>query len=335
MVMGSKLSSDLVAKEPNQYNESDQLEQYNESDSEPNIGVLLISTHGSYEGNLEDTSASFEVPMEIKKIDAVTLGTCNFLSAKSAHQMIVNLMKVMKKKKNITKDITKFSHLIRYTLKTNDTQLRESTFGRDVQISYEEEFDRIQRGIYTRHADKSYGITSVRTGGEILEKRFTVYPEERIDSNTPYFDTATLLNETGQPDLVQIIRERTNHGEFQDVLLSELVNHVHEKTHFTSLIIIDLSCSGAPDMKHRSTRWLSWNIRKREALEESDGSGQTKKRKTNGGSGGGLRRTKRMGRGRGSGGRGRRRKTRRVVRRVARRVARKTRRTMKKTTKCN
>ena len=187
--------------------------------------VLLITTHGVYAGK---TLPHFKSPMNIKKINAVTMGSCNYLEEKLSHH---------------------FASIIKKRIKAGEIKNMEDGSILIQQISEKIPKYKEYKGdpkdkdlqTYLRQTNRAYQISSFSSGEYIPDKHYVVHPTERAKSESPYFDTITLLTDSPPNDLIQEMTGRTNRAEYQAVTLSEILEFIKGK--IKNLIIIDLSCS--------------------------------------------------------------------------------------------
>jgi len=202
--------------------------------------VLLITTHGGY-----PSMEKFISPMNVKKINAVDLNICNYLGSKSAHTMGKGISRAIKGRE-IT-DMENGSEKISGILKQLDTAIGQVKGNDD------------RKTAYNRGSDRAYKIISIAPGSTVYDRTYTVYPDERIDSHTPYFDTVTLLTDDTHNDLIQEMLVRTNKEYSQEVKLSDILEYLQKERKINNLIIADLSCSVVTDPDPRSIRRIARN----------------------------------------------------------------------------
>ena len=145
----------------------DDLESIKSDDSVESPSVLLITTHGGYPSK---KLKQFTSPTNIKKINAVTSGVCNYLDSTSAGKIASNMLTAIDDGQ-IT-DMDYGSILIQEILKFSDTEINDGA-REAIQPS-------VDRLAYTRQTNRAYKITSVDRGESIVNKTYTVYPRERI-----------------------------------------------------------------------------------------------------------------------------------------------------------
>ena len=208
----------------------DDLESIKSDDSVESPSVLLITTHGGYPSK---KLKQFISPTNIKKINAVTSGVCNYLDSANAGQIASNILTAIHDGQ-IT-DMDYGSILIQEILKFSDTEINDGA-RKAIQPS-------VDRLAYTRQTNRAYKITSVDRGESIVNKTYTVYPRDRISSPSPFYDSITLLTEQPSNDLIQEMIHRTSRDEEQEVTLLEILNYIGKTRGINNLIIVDLTCS--------------------------------------------------------------------------------------------
>ena len=223
---------------------SDDLESIKSDDSVESPSVLLITTHGGYPSK---KLKQFTSPTNIKKINAVTSGVCNYLDSANAGQIASNILTAINNGQ-IT-DMDYGSIVIQEILKFSDTEINDGA-RKAIQPS-------VDRLAYTRQTNRAYKITSVDRGESIVNKTYTVYPRERISSPSPFYDSITLLTERPYNDLIQEMMTRTSRDEEQEVTLLEILNYIGETRGINNLIIVDLTCSVTPHIDDRTNRSLN------------------------------------------------------------------------------
>lgn len=215
---------------------------YSERVREEPPSVLLITTHGAYEGHEE--LEQFKSPMNIRKINAVIMGLRNYLIESNLEHMVKFIIEQINQG-NIS-DMDKGSKLISDILKMSDPEI-DDIKNRKLSV-----LDDAERN-YSRGSDRSYQIIPIGEGSNIYDKTYIVYPSERSKSESPYFDTITLLTDNTPNDLVQEMLGRTYRQKEQIVKLSVILKYLKEKREINNLIIIDLTCS-VTDLSGREIR---------------------------------------------------------------------------------
>jgi len=221
----------------------DDLESINIDDSVEYPSVLLITTHGEYDSQ---ELISFKSTMNIKKINAVISGVCNYLSVNESDNIantIINNINELQ----IT-DMDNGALLIQKMLKDMLKKMLKNN-----KIN----FNDLEYTQYTRQTNRAYEITSVNIGEYIIDKKYTVYPGDRINSHSPFYDSITLLTEEPYNDLIQEILGRTTRKEIQEVTLSTILSHIYITKNIQNLIIVDLSCSITTHIDDRTNRIIN------------------------------------------------------------------------------
>ena len=216
-----------------EYDSSSDEETSTKQKRDENPSVLFITTHSRY----GDIPVEYISPINIEKINAVTLGVCNYLTSDFARDMANEIISEIKKG-NVS-NMKKGSRKIRDILKRSDTEIEF------VKSHPEKTLDDEDRAyIYTTKAGKGYQIHSISIGETVLDKEYAIMPIDRLNTNTPFFNTATLLTD-GSYDLIQRIRGRSSRGGAQIVRLSEILQYLKKKS-IENLIIVDLTCASTP-----------------------------------------------------------------------------------------
>jgi hypothetical protein len=238
--------------------------------------VLYITTHGGYDDEL--ANEEYDGGMNIRKINAVTVGVCNYLWPETASE-IANLIIDDINNGKIT-DLEKGSEIVKDCALSADFE--KSGWG-----------DTYRKGIsgmveYDRQSDRLYQIKTITDGVEYMNKNYQVKPEERR-SNVPYNNTITLLSDK-EPH-IDLFKEM--HGESyvegpQEVTLYRVLTYLKEKKGITNLIILDLTCSRTEktSREDRYTNRLGTayggykkNTKKRKTKKRKNTKRKTKKRR--------------------------------------------------------
>jgi len=222
--------------------------------------VLFITTHGSYEdSDLKEKKIS--VPMNIKKINAVTMGICNFLNADTANVIASKINKAIKEGKEII-DMDDGSEFIKTICMENDPEIEYNTKykskSRKMVINDEDDEEKKyikQRSDFLKQINKAYRIKEVDKGQEMYNKTFSVVPNERAKDTTSFFNTITLL--PSHNDLFQQERGRTYHEYEQLITLEDILKKLSSTSYgIKNLIIVDLTCSVADSLTARDSRYF-------------------------------------------------------------------------------
>mgnify|MGYP000453731500 CR=1 FL=1 len=109
---------------------------------------------------------------------------------------------------------------------------------------------------YLYNSDRMYNIMSVNHGENIINKTYSVNSNERVNANSPYFDSITLLSSPNSE--IDILRELivgpTLRNTTQEVSLSDILEHLHETLDIKNLIVIDLACSVTSESERHERR---------------------------------------------------------------------------------
>jgi hypothetical protein len=254
--------------------------------------VLFITTHGSYYGVQEEvevehgysgkTLQEFKSPMNIKKINAVTMGVCNF----TLEDGISGLATYIKQKihSGFIENMEDGSVSIKQVIGTHIKALRSAWESPSLikDIDYKE---------YIRKSNKENRISSYINGQKIPEKYYSVTPKER-DISQPYWRTMTLLTDSTNnaydlmPDIYygdpvnrrfKPFKDKTT----QEVTLSEILEFIKVEKKINNLIIIDMSCSNT-DLGGRVERRIEREIHKKGQREiHKEGQKRYKQKKKN------------------------------------------------------
>jgi hypothetical protein len=229
--------------------------------------VLFITTHGSYEDS-DLKEKKINVPMNIKKINAVTMGICNFLNADTANVIASKINKAIKEGKEII-NMDAGSEFIQKICMENDPEIEYNTKykskSRKIVINEQgddeddEEKKYIkQRSDFLKQINKAYRIKRVDKGQEMYNKTFSVVPNERAKDKTPFYNTITLL--PSHNDLLQKELGRTYHKDEQLITLEDILIKLSSRSYgIKNLIIVDLTCSVADSLTARDSRYFEKN----------------------------------------------------------------------------
>jgi len=226
--------------------------------------VLFITTHGSYEDS-DLKEKKIRVPMNIKKINAVTMGICNFLNADTANVIASKINKAIKEGKEII-DMDAGSNFIQKICMENDPEIEYNTKSKSKsksrkmvindQVDDEDDEEKKyikQRSDFLKQINKAYRIKRVDKYQEMYNKTFSVVPKERAKDKTPFYNTITLL--PSHNDLLQQELGRTYHKDEQLITLEDILNKLFSSSYgITNLIIVDLTCSVADSLTYRGAR---------------------------------------------------------------------------------
>jgi len=201
--------------------------------------VLLITTHGAV------TFEKFEVPFNIKKLNATPFGCVNYLSSAKANKLGKEILKSINNTSNdsdLATEIKKHMDTITRSTKENISKLPEKDLDTHLYLNLP--------------AEGHNKIHPFKESREIFNTEFITYNNESVDENpTPYNNSIMLLQENHTPiDLIREILPRRaprleENGE-NVLMLSKVLNHLNSdkfkdkyKFEISSLIIVDLACS--------------------------------------------------------------------------------------------
>jgi len=245
--MGAKLSA------PQRYETNEEV--MGSPQSQPH--VLFISTHGRCEGKFGEYK--FKAPFNMKKINAVNYGTCNFLNDQTATNMAENVIELIKNDE--IKELESGSGLIQSNLIQIDPRVKDNVPRDAAEDAADAADDAEALRKYEWQTNKPYEILTAMKGELFQDKTYDVFPSQRNTGTSPYFDVATLLNEYGSTDLIQEMLSRTTRvttTDMQTVYLEKLLYHIREtRPHIADLIIIDLTCSGTEGETPRKLREIN------------------------------------------------------------------------------
>ena len=223
--------------------------------------VLFITTHGSYEDS-DLKEKKIRVPMNIKKINAVTMGICNFLNADTANVIASKINKAIKEGKEIIY-MDAGSNFIQKICMENDPEIEYNTKSKSRKMVINDEDDEDdeekkyikQRSDFLKQINKAYRIKRVDKGQEMYNKTFSVVPKERAKDKTPFYNTITLL--PSHNDLLQQELGRTYHEDEQLITLEDILTKLSSTSYgIKNLIIVDLTCSVADSLTARDSRYF-------------------------------------------------------------------------------
>ena len=238
-----------------------------------NIAIVLITTHGIYDRKFEyETSI-----MNIEKINAVKMDMCNFLTDSHTREITDILLKYIQEN-NIT-DLKSGANKIASLLKNISTK----NLLADPMITNIESAPYLQeKKQYIDNLHQNYNISPIKIGEEYINKYYQIKVKERKQGANPFYNSITLLNEPGFPDLIQRIRGRTYHKDKQHLFLSEIIDYLYNILLKDNVIIIDLACSFLNrDDSHNTDRDIRSENRKSRYGGVKRNKKKTNKRKTN------------------------------------------------------
>lgn len=135
----------------------------------PNINVLLITTHGNYDGD----DKNFESPMNFAKINSTSICITNYMHNDLISQIKDTIIEELEKK--YTSDFRDVARRLSdklWKLEKDEGALRQELAGDE----RGDEEDQKSFDDYRDAEKMSYNLNDVETGEEVLEKTFSVYP---------------------------------------------------------------------------------------------------------------------------------------------------------------
>ena len=176
--------------------------------------------------------------MNIEKINAVKMDMCNFLTDSHTREITDILLKYIREN-NIT-DLKSGANKIASLLKNISTK----NLLADPMIANVEGVSFLQKkNKYIDNLHQGYNISSIKIGEKYINKFYQIKVKERKEGANPFYNSITLLNEPGFPDLIQRIKGRTYHKNKQHLFLSEIIDYLYYDLQKNNVIIIDLACS--------------------------------------------------------------------------------------------
>jgi len=194
-----------------------------EPEPEP-VDILFITTHGEY---AEPKMVEFQSPInKIHKINVAPIGECCKLSETMAETIKSGLEEILTHSTDM--DMTYLLKKIEETLK-----LHESAMNLNPNID---------------------NIPTVKVGDNITDKNYFVRVKEMITTESPYYDTITLLarGQGAVPNLLKDIGGMpTRNTKEISIKLSKILQHIKEKfPEIINLIIVDVTCSEVCSSTH-------------------------------------------------------------------------------------
>ena len=205
----------------------------------PETAVVLVTSHGDLYVNSETIEEHyFNVPdnMSMTILNAVPPGVCNFLESTAANDFAKNLIQKIKEDENgshlLETNPPAFVKSLINLLKEYDKTMKKETIYPNLSIK-DEEHD-IDEEEYIHHDDKSYNIYSFNSGDEVTNKEYS--RNNLTEKNKGDWDfKINVMNFTGYPELIEIIKGRSNQDIYSKVYLEEIVNFLQQQvlpTHF-------------------------------------------------------------------------------------------------------
>jgi len=252
--------------------------------SQPDIPVLLITTHGYYGSNRpapkEKSKRSwpdsdyFQSQMNLAMIHAVVMDVCNYLDPDESNKKGELIFEAVNNSK-IT-DIVNGSEIIKDILISNDEALKDPK-----RVAEEDP----EQGIpYDRNANKAYEIKPFQAGQDILDKTFIVNADEVPGT---YWRSITFIQQDyGIRDIMKEYYTENKRAwqihEDREIKLSEILTHLQSKG-VDNLIIADLSCASVyePGVTGRGVRYAKYTQGKTGKKKSKNRYKKKKKKKKN------------------------------------------------------
>jgi len=174
-------------------------------------------------------------------LNAVAPGVCNFLKADDADKFaknIIDKIKDVEGRQLLQNDQASFVNSLIDALKIYDIEMKKDiTFN----LSLKDEERDVDEEEYIHHDDKSYKIKQFSTGDNVINKEYSRNNyTEKNDSDWNF--KINVMNATGFPELIEILKGRTTQNDNTYVTLEEIVNYL-QKQGVKHIILLDLSCS--------------------------------------------------------------------------------------------
>ena len=215
----------------NQYHNQNHNQYHNQNPPD----ILFITTHGAYNG-----VNYVESPLNIRKINAVSFGVCNYLHPIDAEKMFIGINDFVQEGRVPTLDHVEVLKVIVDHYKNNNAPQYQNYSNKDKDLRS-----------YMYHHNKSGEISTIDKGEIIVEKHYSIDRKEK-KRNGKYDNSIILLsnsdgyNDGFEIDLMEVIGKVNPYDRNQkEVTLSEILNYIYQDYFIHNLIIIDLSCSYA------------------------------------------------------------------------------------------
>jgi len=206
------------------------------------VDILFITTHGEY---AESEIVEFPSPInKIHKINVAPIGECCKLSETTAKAIKSGLEQIL----TLTRtDMDMKSKIVIDLLKTIEETLKPHGSAMNLNPNID-------------------NIPTVKVGDNITDKNYFVRVKEIITTESPYYDTITLLSQQANPNLLKDIRGMpTRNTKEISIKLSEILQHITDYySSITNLIIVDVTCSEVCSSIHN--RNLKRNINKGDVI---------------------------------------------------------------------
>jgi hypothetical protein len=212
----------------------------------PETVVVLVTSHGKIKvksTTFEDYS--FHIPDNISMtiLNAVAPGICNFIEPEDSDDFAKKLIQKIKEDETgshvLETNPPAFVKSLINLLKEYDKTVKKETIYHNLSIK-DEERD-IDEEEYIHHDDKSYNIYSFNSGDEVTNKEYS--RNNLTEKNKGDWDfKINVMNVTGFPELIEIIKGRSNQDIDSKVYLEEIVNFLQQQG-VKNIVLFDLTCS--------------------------------------------------------------------------------------------
>lgn len=215
----------------------------------PEIAVVLVTCHGTIKVNAKTHELfSFRMPnnTSMTLLNAVAPGVCNFLKANDADNFakkIIDEIKHVEGGQLLQNNQEAFVNSLIGILKTYDIEMKKDLI---FNLSLKDEEHDADEEEYIHHDDKSYKIKQFSSGDSVINKEYSRNNyREKNDSDWNF--KINVMNATGFPELIEILKGRSTQNENTYVTLEEIVNYL-QKQGVKHIILLDLSCSSFVSM---------------------------------------------------------------------------------------
>lgn len=193
------------------------------------VDILFITTHGEY---ADPEMVEFPSPInKIHKINVAPIGECCKLSETTAETIKSGLKQILRHPTDME---TKSNSIIDLLKTIEETlKLHESAINLNPKID---------------------NIPTVKLGDNITDKNYFVRVKELITTESPNYDTITLLSQQANPNLLKDIRGMpTRNTKEISIKLSKILHRIENYyPSITNLIIVDVTCSEVCPSRHNS-----------------------------------------------------------------------------------
>jgi len=212
----------------------------------PETVVVLVTSHGKIKvksTTFEDYSFHIPDNMSMTILNAVAPGICNFIEPEDSDDFAKKLIQKIKEDENglqlLENNPPAFINSLINILKEYDMKLKKEKIYHNLSIK-DEEHD-IDEEEYIHHDDKSYNISSFVSGDEVTNKEYS--RNNLTEKNKGDWDfKINVMNVTGFPELIEILKGRSYQDVYSNVYLEEIVNYLQQQG-VKHIVLFDLTCS--------------------------------------------------------------------------------------------